>query len=198
MTSTRRDRQHGFTLLEILVALVVLGLLLAALASGVDFGLRTWTLQSRVIDRSGELEAVDAALRRLIVNADPGLDQPRANLTGSAHHLECAATLPGPAPGGEPTPVTVAIDLDSKHQLVLAWLPAPHARRLAPAPPPTRSILLQGVAGLDISYFSPSGWRQDWTDPSMPSLIRIRLNFVSPSRSWPDIIAAPARESLQQ
>lgn len=190
--------QAGFTLLEIMVALVVLGLLLLALAGGVDFGLRAWTLQSHVIDRSGELQAVDGALRRLITQLDPGLDQPRANLTGAAHRLEFATSLPAPLTDGEPLAVTAALDLDGQQRLILSWLPAPHARRLAPAPTPTRSVLLSGVTRLDISYLGPNGWQPDWSDTATPRLIKLQLAFLSPGRSWPAIVVAPMLESLPQ
>ncbi len=198
MIRTATGRQAGFTLLEILVALVVLGLLLAALAGGVDFGLRTWTMQSRVIDRSSEIEAVDTTLRRLVTQADPGLDEPRGNFSGTAHHLEFATTLPAALPGEAPLAVIVALDLDQRHRLVLSWLPAPHARRLAPPPPPSRAVLLDGVAAFDASYLGANGWQQDWSDPSVPSLVRLHLGFVSTGRVWPDIVAAPTRQSLQQ
>ena len=41
-------RPNGFTLLEILVALTVLGFLLAGLAQGVHFGLLAWGTEVRL------------------------------------------------------------------------------------------------------------------------------------------------------
>ena len=56
----------GFTLLEILVALVVLGLLMIGLTEGTRLGLRTIETQARLTDRTAGLDAVDQTLRTLI------------------------------------------------------------------------------------------------------------------------------------
>ena len=58
--------QAGFTLLEIMVALVVFGILVAGLAQGVQFGLRAWNGQTALIAQRGDMDAGDRALRGLI------------------------------------------------------------------------------------------------------------------------------------
>ena len=46
-------QDSGFTLMETLVALVVLGFIVAGLAQGLRFGLVAWDRQAVVIDRDG-------------------------------------------------------------------------------------------------------------------------------------------------
>ena len=59
MTASRKDtRQSGFTLLEMLVALVVLGFLVLGLAQGVRTGLALWAAQNRRMSETGELDSV--------------------------------------------------------------------------------------------------------------------------------------------
>jgi len=67
-----RGRQSGFTLLELLAALVVLGLLMVAITQGVRFGVQAWQTQARTVDTQGDLLAVDRTLRGMIERADPG------------------------------------------------------------------------------------------------------------------------------
>src|SRR5918997_799427 len=64
-------RQAGFTLLEVLVALAVLGFLTLGLAGGVRFGLGAWDSQARLIDRTGDLDVADRALRRIVAQLVP-------------------------------------------------------------------------------------------------------------------------------
>ena len=60
------DRQSGFTLLELLVALVVLGFLVVGLAQGVRTGLTMWDAQSRRLSETAELDAGARVSRRLL------------------------------------------------------------------------------------------------------------------------------------
>ena len=48
-------QQSGFTLLELLVALVVLGFLMVGLTQGVRTGLAMWGAQTRRLGETGEL-----------------------------------------------------------------------------------------------------------------------------------------------
>src|SRR5438132_10285678 len=60
-------RPHsGFTLLEMLVALVVLGFLMVGLTQGVRAGLTMWGAQTRRVGETADLDAGARVLRRLL------------------------------------------------------------------------------------------------------------------------------------
>lgn len=65
-------RRNGFTLLEVLVALVVLGFLLAGLSQGVRFGIQAWGMQTRRVAQQADMDLALRTLQRLIEEADPG------------------------------------------------------------------------------------------------------------------------------
>ena len=65
-------KQRGFTLLELLVALAVLGLLMAGLVQGLRLGVSVWTTQTKRLAASGHLDLTDRTLRTLIARMDPG------------------------------------------------------------------------------------------------------------------------------
>ena len=65
---------NGFTLLELLVALTVLGFLLVGLAQGVHFGLLAWRTGVRLTNSNDDFNTLDSTLRHLIEGADPGDD----------------------------------------------------------------------------------------------------------------------------
>ena len=190
---SRPHRSAGFTLLEILVALVVMGFLLVGLAQGTHFGLRAWSVQSRIIDQRSALDAVDRTLRRLVQQADPGNPSAPAALQGNAARLAFTTRLPRAAALAS-READVVLAVNGAHELVLRWVPHRHAVRFGPPPPPGQAILLRGVARLQIAYWplgGAGGWRAAWAAADLPALIRIRILFLpGDRRSWPDIVAA--------
>lgn len=186
-------RAAGFTLLEILVALVVLGFLLVALGQGSRFGTRALNVQTRMIDQREGLEAVDRALRRMIEQADAGTPGGEAPVTGTPSRLAFTTRLPVATVEGQYADTVLAVD--GARRLVLRWTPHRHAVRFGPPPGPEEVELLRGVARLEIGYWRRSGeggWLGSWSDREPPALIRVRIVFAEGDpRRWPDIVVAP-------
>ncbi len=185
-------RDEGFTLLEIIVALVVLGILLVTLSRGTQFGLAAFDRQDRMIGVGGRLEAVDRTLRRLIVGLDPGTVTDGDTVVGARHVLVFRSRLPVGEAG---TQADLRLSVDDAHHLVLAWLPHRHAKMVGSAPPPHRETLLDNVDTIDLDYWGDGTWHGQWKETAPPALIRIRIVFPDgDARRWPDIVAAPARD----
>ena len=185
-------RDAGFTLLEIVVALVVLGILLVTLSRGTQFGLAAFDRQDRMIAVGGRLEAVDRTLRRLIVQLDPGTATDGATVVGARHELVFRSRLPLGETG---TLADLRLSVDDAHHLVLAWLPHRHAKAVGAAPKPNREMLLDDVDAVNLDYWDGGAWRSQWKEVTPPPLIRIRIVFPDGDpRRWPDIVAAPARD----
>ena len=190
------QREAGFSLLEVLVALTVLGFLMVGLSQGVRFGLLAWERQSRLIGARSELDAVDRLLRRLIEQMDPGTARDPPRMAGTARDVAFRSDL-GPAAG--PLGVRDAdVQLVAEGgRLLLRWRPHLHATLFATPPPPTETELLRGVAEIEIGYWSgaPPAWRAEHRERTLPRLVRLRVRFVEGDRRrWPDIVAAPLRE----
>jgi general secretion pathway protein J len=183
-----RARPAGFTLIELLVALVIFGLLMTGLFAGVRFGLGAWHHETRLAGAGDDLDAVDRVLRRLVAESDP-----EAEAKGAADRLAWTGFLPE----GAPSPIRradMALLVTADHRLVLRWAPDGHAERLGPPPAPRETVLLDGVAGLDLSYWQDkgtAGWRNGWAGIGLPRLLKIHLVFPpGDPRAWPDIVAA--------
>ena len=199
---SRATREAGFTLLELLVALVVLAVLLLALRQGVAFGVVATDTQVRLTAGREDLDTVARALRRLVEHMDPGTEMEPVRLDAGPHALSFPTELPAAAALPQPG-VDAALLVTPAGQLVLRWTPRRHAAHLGPPPPLQETELLRGVAGLDIAYWRPSlsggAWRSEWPDPGLPALVRLRIAFApDDGRHWPDIVAAPAREMPQE
>ncbi len=67
-----KTRQSGFTLLEVLVVLLVLGLLILGINQGTRFGLQAWEIETRLVDDDADMDGVERVLRNIISEADPG------------------------------------------------------------------------------------------------------------------------------
>ncbi len=195
-------RQGGFTLLEMVVVVTVLGFLIIGLTQGVRTGLALWEAQSRRVGETAELDAAARILRALLSGiAPPPSFGPAAGGAGGEALKGGAASLAfvGDLPTGLGTTQRADITLElSRGRLVLRWTPHRHELSTAAAAPPTETELVGNVERLDLAYWgtSPSGqeagWQTQWDGPAIPELIRIRLVFGDKDRRrFPDLIAAP-------
>jgi general secretion pathway protein J len=183
---------RGFTLLELIVVLTVLGFILAGLAQGLHFGLLTWATEVRLSGRNDEFNPLDGTVRHLIEDADPGTDVDPAPFVGSRNQLHCLTALPDAGTAGGARRIEATLLVDASHRLVLRWQPYVHARRLRPAPATSESELLRGVSDIELAFWAPGGgWVNSWRSPNLPTLVRLRVRFPAGDvRHWPDIIAA--------
>jgi general secretion pathway protein J len=185
-------QRDGFTLLELLVALAVFGLMLTGLTQGTQYVLRAWHSQVHILGRSEDLDTVDRALRQMIAVMDPGDSLAPPPFAGSRDKMEFVTVLPDAAAGLPVRRVEAGLLVDSSHRLVLRWRPWIHAVRLRSVPPLVETELLRGVQGLEFAFWHPrGGWVGSWRNQDLPALIRIRVLFPpGDPRNWPDIVAA--------
>jgi general secretion pathway protein J len=189
----------GFTLLETLVALVVLSLIVLGLAQGLRFGLLAWDHQAMAIDRAGSLDTTDRTLRQLIAGMIPGNDPRIPAVLGTPTELRFTAVMPRMTPVGPVRLADVALRVDSMNRLILRWSPHLHAKLLS-QPPIHEEVVLAGVRGLAVSYFQqattkqPAGWVDRWQSADPPELVRIHFILADKQKHWPDIIVANMNE----
>jgi len=193
MAASRRAQANGFTLLELLVALTVLGFLFVGLAQGMHFGLLAWGTEARLTRNTDGFSNVDDVLRHIIEGADPGTDIDPAPFIGSRGELDCITELPSAVTATPNRRMRVMVRVDPDHRLMLRWRPYVHAIAIGSAPAPTETELLRGVSQIELAFWQPSsGWVGAWRSPDLPRLVRIRLLFpAGDPRHWPDIVAAP-------
>ncbi len=187
----------GFTLLELLVALVVLGFILAGLTQGVRYGLRATDTQARTLAADGELDAVDRTLRRLIEQMDPGTVRDGVAMRGGGGQLVFVSELPA-ASGLPIRRADIALGVDGARRLVLRATPRPPGKPFGPPAPPIETELLRDVDHVEFAYWprtaSPQ-WTSSWNANELPLLVRLRMVFPpGDRRHWPDIIASPRRQ----
>jgi general secretion pathway protein J len=195
-------RQAGFTLLEIIVVVAVLGLLIVGLTRGVRAGLTLWDAQSHRTGETAELDAGARVLRMLLSGIAPSSSAGfgaggagTAELKGTADSLSFVGDLPTGLGSTQRANITLML---SRERLVLRWTPHNHELSTAPAPEPIETELVRGVDRLELAYWGSAapdqaaGWRSQWDGPAIPELIRVRLLLgKNDRRRFPDLIAAP-------
>lgn len=190
-------REFGFTLLEILVALAVLGLLMAGLIQGLRVSVSTWTAQTQKLSSNTDLDATDRTLRALIERMDPGGVSGRPALfKGTEHSLTFTTSITDPSGAAMGRVVDVLLAVDEAHRLEMVLLP--HYRDAAgPPPAPARVELLNDVDRIELEYWQDpqAGWQSEWRAVLVPKLIRLRIvSRRGSARTTPDIVVSPMRD----
>jgi len=180
----------GYTLLEMMVALVVFGLVMAGIAQAFRFGLSAWPAAARNAARPEAMTALDTALTDMIVQARPG------SMTGKADRLAFTTRLPAGA-GLNGGLADVGIFLAAPGgTLVLRYAAHPPGIPLGGPAVPQTELLAQGVTGFAATYLEPRrgtapAWTGTWQGSGLPLLVRLHLDFAD-HHEWPDLVAAPA------
>jgi general secretion pathway protein J len=198
----RWQSSAGFTLVELLVALVLFGFLSVALFGSVRVGATAWIRATAHADESDQSIHAQDLLRRLIENTYPlyeSGDHGNGHLAfdgseGSLSFLSAAPLALGQ--GGRSRINFLVPHRDGRADLMLESTPELSTIRQTEK---TRQPLLTGASSVTFSYFGkqPSDhapqWHRDWIDQAeLPQLVRVTVSFsASDGRDWSDFIAAP-------
>ena len=126
---TPRVGRKGFTLLELLVAMTLLGFLLAMLVGGLRIGSRVWETGEQAQDRLAQLQLVQRLVRRQLGRALPlrlveTQGERRVAFDGSAEALRFAGPAPAHlAAGGLYRLAIRASEGAEALRLVMTWRP---------------------------------------------------------------------------
>ena len=199
----------GFTLVELLVAITLLGMLAALVFGGFRFGNRAWERAQAHVDHASEIQLAQSFLRRRLGTAAPvrkrdeGREQ-HLEFDGEASRLSFVTVMPvHRGTGGY-----ARLELEFKRtaeagELLLTWRPYRFGSQ-ADADEDEGDVraLLRQVDEVTFAYYGPRRddrdepltWSSSWRERrQLPRLIRVRLKFANGDRRhWPELVVAPA------
>ena len=202
MTQTRNA---GFTLVELVVALLLLAIMSAMLYGSLSLSAMSWDRGEAKADQNSDMRISASLLRQLLTSQHPlrfhkVVDQP-LYFQGAHDTLAFAATLPARAGGGIYYFRLEVMSYNDRSQLVLSRVVPEYAAIALPSFSDAKtSTLADGIAEVHFTYFgrdpdaattSNPTWRDRWDDPQLlPLLIRIE---VKPAQgdAWPPLIVEP-------
>ncbi|UEM24402.1 prepilin-type N-terminal cleavage/methylation domain-containing protein (plasmid) [Skermanella mucosa] len=203
---TSRNRgAAGFTLVEMLVTLALMGLVAVVTFGGLRFGARAWETGSGRAADAGEIEAVQTFLRRqmsrMLLPEDRSARASGAVLLGEARGFQFLSILPPELGVGGIGFFRIYLDTGADNgRLALDWaLYRPDGLVVPPDAAERSRALLRGVRDIRIGYYGAvrdgedPAWRDAWlAHDRLPSLVKLELAFAEGDRRiWPPLSVAP-------
>jgi general secretion pathway protein J len=186
----------GFTLIELMVALAIMGMIALMLLGSTQYGVAIWQRTDLIAQTTQDLALSRAILARDLELAYPewSVDQHRLQhvpFEGTNHSL--AFLAPSPESMGRAGMARFMLRA-AEGRLELSAV-----RELGTVDPPPASVLVSGARSIELAYFGPAAlgeapsWQRDWQGRAdLPLLVRIRVGFApGDPRSWPELIVRP-------
>jgi general secretion pathway protein J len=183
---------RGFTLLEMTVVLLLVGLMSTLLIQGLRFGGRAYTQVIKVDEANWNVVVAQRFLRSALQCAYP-FDPERANrkafgLEGTATRLAFSAAIARSAAPGALYRYEISV---VQHNLLVRWRPDRDGRAGAER----EETLLENIERIELSYAPAAGgaWQDNWLQQrDLPTLVRLRVIFAKDDpRRWSDLIVGP-------
>ena len=183
-------RSAGFTLIELVVAMTILGVMMLLLYSGLTFGLRSWDAGDAVGRASADRRIGEAFLRRELGELFPMRFKDAAKLRvafeGKRDTLRFVSSRPAGVSQGGLSLVAVDVAGDARsgqrHLVMRRAMPDDAAENFDPVENAETTILLTGVDSVTFSYFGAENdftdpkWLDEWTfDTRIPQMIRVQV-----------------------
>lgn len=184
-------RTGGFTLIEMVVAMTILGTMLVLLYSGLSFALRSWDASDVNGQRTMDRRIGENFLRREVSELFPMRWKDPVTLKlafeGDARHLRFVSARPAGVALGGLSLVSIDLEEDARnrrerHLVMRRAMPDDEQKDFAPLDKAEATILLPDVESVEFSYFGAENdfaepkWFDDWRYTSrIPQMIRLRV-----------------------
>lgn len=193
--------KQGFTLIEVLIAITLLGVIVTLLFASLRVAGQSWHAGEQRIAEVNAKAVVYQFFKRHIsairplpeVSAfgDDTVETGAMAFQGRPQSLRFVAALPASAARKGLQLFTIVADSVRRDTLVVSLSPY---QALEPESPIRPEVLLEGIAAFRFSYFGKTEdaeqamWRDEWIQADrLPQLVRVSIR-LSDGSFWPDMI----------
>lgn len=202
LSSNSRFNNKGFTLLEIMIAMLVLSMVLLMLFSSLHTANKYWQIGENRTEKNSEFRLITHFIRKQISQAVPliWVDKKERQLlfSGEEDQLSFTSNLPAHRGGGGLYFLTMhVINTDAGNQLGLHYslIQADNSPLDNNISDETGYVdLINNIDEVSFSYFGKvdinqeAQWHDRWSsDKAMPKIIRISMRTTNPDKDWPEI-----------
>ena len=195
-------RQAGFTLIEMVVAMALLGAMMLLLYSGLTFGLRGWDAADVSGRRTADRRIAENFLRREISETFPMRFKDAMVLKlafeGKEDSLRFASARPAGLSAAGLSLVGITLEDDrvkrTRSLVMRRAMPDDDAKDFAPLERADRTVLFEGLDRVQFEYFGSENdftdpeWSQEWEHAGrIPQLIRVRIRAAD-GTDFPEMI----------
>jgi general secretion pathway protein J len=203
MTAPRR-RAAGFTLLEVLIATSLLGMMMLVLMGSLRIGAASWDAGEERMAEAARLFTVQNFLRAHVGGALPLAGTVQGGRTafmfrGGPDFLEYVAALPSQVKSGGLYRFRLYVAKDGEAQdLRLAILPYVSGQDADDAVEPVDDLVLfENLGSFKLSYLpredrmrqNTRSWLDEWEQTQFPALVRVDIEPEN-GEPWPSLVIA--------
>lgn len=197
-----RARQQGFTLIEMVLAMVLLAAMLAMAWGGFSFSLRAWEAGDANGRRTSDMRLVESFLRREFTEIFPMRWKDPMTLKfafeGERDRMRFVSSRPPgiTAPGLALVALTLENGEDRSVNLVMRRAPPDDdAKDFKPLDAAQATVLVPNLRSVEFAYFGSNSdvndprWQDSWSTPDrMPLMVRVRM-VGADGVALPDLVA---------
>lgn len=198
----RRGGHAGFTLIEVVLAMTLLGTMMIMLYSGLTFALRSWDSGEANGRATADRRIGEHFLRRELMELFPmrwkDPNMVKVAFTGEERRLRFVSSRPAGVSMGGLALVGVEVEGDARrrerHLVMRRAMPDEEARDFGPLEKAEPNILLANVDSVRFDYFGSETdfaepkWFEEWKPPSrVPQVVRMKVTLAD-GTVLPDLV----------
>lgn len=193
--------RNGFTLIEVLIAMTLLGIMVVLLFSSLKIAAESWNAgENKIIEVNKKavvyqffkrhLTTIRPVAAQTVSNNDDDSLEPQQAFQGQSRTMRFVAALPVSAARKGLQVFEIAADAAEPSTIMVALSPY---QQTEPGQP-ERVVLLERVKSFAFAYFGKqeengeAGWHDDWTGiDRLPQLIKVGISLDDGSY-WPEMV----------